>query len=173
MSRVIALVAVGVTLAACSSSSLSSFTLFSGSTGTLRVESVPPGADARTLDGLTCRTPCELTVPLDVETTLSIALGGYEPVSVIVRADPGTGLLTPNPILIELRPAPPPPTPKKKPPPQAAIRPATTPAPSGRPATTQPTTTTTQPQSQPQAAPPPAGFPPPPQTAPLPWPTNR
>lgn len=182
MSRVIALVACGVTLAACSSSTtLPSLGLFAPTTGTLHIESIPPGADARTLEDLTCRTPCDLTVPLEAETTLSIALNGYEPFSVIVQADPRSGELTPNPILVELHPAGALPVPKKKPPPRA-VRPrvAPAPAPSMRPAasTTRPTTTTTQPQpqpqtAQPQAAPPPLGFPPPPQTAPLPWPTTQ
>ncbi len=116
MSRVIALVACGFTLAACSAS-LPSMDFFKSSpaTETLRIESEPPGADARTSQGQTCRTPCELTVQGGGEMSVTVALGGYQPQTVSLRpdqADSGTKL-SPNPLYVELQ-ALPPPTPAKK-----------------------------------------------------------
>ena len=65
-SRIIAAMAFGLTLANCSMS-MPSFDFFKSgpATDVLRIESEPPGADARTSQGQTCRTPCELTVPTD------------------------------------------------------------------------------------------------------------
>jgi hypothetical protein len=76
------------------------------------VESEPPGADARTVQGQACRTPCELTVPAGAETAISFALTGYQPQTVPVRAeippgmaDPGLSpRLQPNPVYAELQP---------------------------------------------------------------------
>ncbi len=66
MSRVIAIVACGLVVAACSMSMPSMDFFRSGpATEVLRIESEPPGADARTAEGQSCRTPCELTVPVD------------------------------------------------------------------------------------------------------------
>ena len=72
MSRVIAVVACGFTLAACSMS-MPSFDFFKSTPAieTLRLESEPPGADARTAQGQSCRTPCELAVPAAAETSPS------------------------------------------------------------------------------------------------------
>ena len=66
MSRVIAVAACGFILAACSMS-MPSLDFFRSAppTEVLRIESEPPGADARTAEGQSCRTPCELTVPVD------------------------------------------------------------------------------------------------------------
>jgi hypothetical protein len=64
MRRVIAVTACGFALAACTMS-MPSLDYFKSAppTETLRIESEPPGADARTSQGQNCRTPCELTVP--------------------------------------------------------------------------------------------------------------
>ena len=58
MSRVIAVAACGFILAACSMS-MPSLDFFRSAppTEVLRIESEPPGADARTAEGQTCRTP--------------------------------------------------------------------------------------------------------------------
>jgi len=81
-------------------------------TEVLRVESEPPGADARTSQGQSCRTPCELTVQSGGEMTVSFALNGYQPQTVQVRpdvaptsySDSGTGgRLQPNPVYAELQ----------------------------------------------------------------------
>ncbi len=108
MSRVIVVLAGGFTLAACSMP-MPSLDFFKSppATEVLRVESEPPGADARTTQGASCRTPCELTVPADSETAVSFALNGYQPQTVQVRAETGAGSavrLQPNPVYAELQP---------------------------------------------------------------------
>ncbi len=86
MSRVIAVTACGFALAACSMSMPSlDFFRSSPATEVLRVESEPPGADARTTQGQSCRTPCELTVPSGNELAVSFALNGYQPQTLQVR----------------------------------------------------------------------------------------
>jgi hypothetical protein len=106
MSRVIAIVACGLTLAACSMSMPSlDFMKSAPTTETLRVESEPAGADARTTAGQSCRTPCELTVPTGGEMAVTVAMNGYEPQTVPVRADGSGALLQPNPVYVELQPS--------------------------------------------------------------------
>ena len=119
MSRVIAIAACGLILAACSMS-MPSFDVFRSSPATevLRIESEPPGADARTAEGQSCRTPCELTVRSAREVAVSFALQGYHPQTINVRAEappaasyaeaaPATRM-QPNPVYAELTPTTPP-----------------------------------------------------------------
>jgi hypothetical protein len=149
MSRVIAVVACGLTLAACSASMPSlnlSFLKSSPTTEALRIESDPPGADAKTSQGQSCRTPCELTVQTGGELSVTLALNGYQPQTVTVQQElapsgqsdpqgPGNASrLSPNPVYVELQPAlmtPPAkkPAAKKKKPATVAAHPAATPAP--------------------------------------------
>jgi PEGA domain-containing protein len=110
----------------------------------LRIESEPPGAEAKTSTGQTCRTPCELAVQAGGEVSVTLALNGFQPQTVSVRpeappqaerdsevAAAGTRL-APNPIYVELQPAPAAPTrklpaaPKKKKPVTTAARTAST-----------------------------------------------
>src|SRR5882672_10369101 len=79
ISRVIAAAGCGFALAACSMS-MPSFDFFKSgpTTEVLRIESEPPGADARTSQGQTCRTPCELTVPADAELAVTVQMTGYQ-----------------------------------------------------------------------------------------------
>ena len=88
-------------------------------TEVLRVESEPPGADARTSQGQSCRTPCELTVQSGGEMTVSFALNGYQPQTVQVRPDVAaasssysdsgsSNRLQPNPVYAELQSTKPP-----------------------------------------------------------------
>lgn len=167
MSRVIALVACGFTLAACSAS-LPSMDFFKSSpaTETLRIESEPPGADARTSQGQTCRTPCELIVQGGGEMSVTVALGGYQPQTVSLRPDQADSTkLSPNPLYVELQASPAPPPAKKRKRVAGKKKPTTVAAqPAGQPA---PATTAT------------AAFPPPPPAAPepasaaqYPWPTR-
>jgi PEGA domain len=132
ISRIIAAVACGLALAACSMSMPSlDFFKSSPTTEVLRIESEPPGADARTSQGQTCRTPCELTVPTDSELAVTVQMTGYQPQTLPVRPE-GRGndsRLQPNPVYVELQPAapvkpakPPPLAPKKRT--GAAITPA-------------------------------------------------
>ena len=124
MSRVIAVLACGFALAACSMS-MPSLDFFKGSpaTETLRVESEPPGADARTTQGQSCRTPCELSVTSGGELGISFALNGYQPTTLQVRpeappsayGEAGSARLQPNPVYAELQPIRPPSQKKKSP----------------------------------------------------------
>ena len=114
IARVMAVVAGGLGLAACSFA-MPSMDFFSSkpTTASLSIESNPPGADARLSTGGTCRTPCAVTVPLASEFSVTVALDGYtpetqdgEPVSAEASAgSPGaTALLDPNPLFVELKP---------------------------------------------------------------------
>jgi hypothetical protein len=89
--------------------SMPSFDFFKStpSTEVLRVESEPPGADARTSQGQTCRTPCELTVPTDGELAVTVEMTGYQPQTLPVRPEGrgGDSRLQPNPVYVELQPA--------------------------------------------------------------------
>jgi hypothetical protein len=106
--RTIAAVGCGFALAACSFS-MPSFDFFKSgpTTEVLRIESEPPGADARTSQGQTCRTPCELTVPTDSELAVTVQMAGFQPQTLPVRADlkGGDSRLQPNPLYVELQPA--------------------------------------------------------------------
>jgi len=183
MSRVIAVVACGLSLAACTSS-ISSWNLLKSApqAESLRIESEPPGAEAKASGGQSCRTPCELTVQSDTEFSVTLALNGYQSQTVSVRPEMSAGnardtdaasgpKLAPNPVYVELQPAtaaPPlkkPAAKKKKP--VAATKPAAPP----------PTTTASVPTAAPSSP-----SPPPPAAAPAtesaasatnyPWPTR-
>jgi hypothetical protein len=126
-------------------------------TEVLRIESEPPGADARTAEGQSCRTPCELTVPSTGEVAISFALQGYNPQTINVRAEappaasyaeaaPPTRM-QPNPVYAELTPTVPP-RQKKRSPPKKKVA-AKKASPERDPAPPPPA----QPQAQPQAQP--------------------
>jgi hypothetical protein len=126
-------------------------------TESVRLESEPPGAEAKASNGQTCRTPCALALPGNAANTITFTLPGYQPDSEtldLVSMGDGTSQLRPNPLLVELTALPPQPKAKKPAPKKkTAARPAAKLAP--RPATT--------------AAPPPMSAQP--QQAPAPWPT--
>src|ERR1700680_633768 len=86
MSRVIAVMAGGLGLAACSFA-MPSMDFFSSkpTTASLSIESTRPGADARLSTGGTCRTPCAVSVPLASEFSVTVALNGYTPETRTVR----------------------------------------------------------------------------------------
>jgi hypothetical protein len=100
-------------------------------TEVLRIESEPPGADARTAEGQSCRTPCELTVPAAGEVAISFALQGYNPQTINVRAEaPPTASfaegapparMQPNPVYAELTPSVPSRQKKKSGPPKKKV----------------------------------------------------
>jgi hypothetical protein len=156
-------VAAGLGLSACSSSWMPNLNFgFRSSPGTqtLRLESEPPGAEARTSQGQTCRTPCALAVPA-TPTSISFSLNGYQPQTVAVsvrqpevQRDSEIGSfdavpeLTPNPVAVELEAAPPPPPARRRssPPPRQP-----------RPTPQQPAPGAAQAPASP--FPPPSGFP--------------
>jgi hypothetical protein len=124
MTRVAVIIAASLSLAGCSSFSVGDWMpSMSGGGGSipLRIESDPPGADASTSSGQSCRAPCTITVPAAQGLTVTFALAGYESQTVPVDLIPGsTGLdfsapqLSPNPVVASLQPAAPPPVAKKK-----------------------------------------------------------
>ena len=76
------------------------------STESLRVESEPPGAEAKTAAGQSCRTPCELTVQPGTDQSITLALNGYQPQTVsrcARKAGEHAGKLAPNPVFVELK----------------------------------------------------------------------
>src|SRR5262245_45040284 len=128
MSRVIAVVACGFMLAACSATMPSlDFLRSTPQPETLAIESEPPGAEAKTSFGESCRTPCKLSVHPGSEFSVTLALNGYQPQTVSVRpeAEGAAPRLAPNPVHVDLRPVAPPKklTAKKKKPVAAAARP--------------------------------------------------
>jgi hypothetical protein len=94
----------------------------SGPAVSLTIESDPPGADAKTSLGASCRTPCMIPIAADREFTVSYSLNGYLPQVVAVTprmpeptrfepevgGGPPTADLSPNPVFAQLQPAPPP-----------------------------------------------------------------
>ncbi len=157
--------------------SMPSFDLFRSGppTEVLRIESEPPGADARTAEGQSCRTPCELTVPATGEVAISFALQGYNPQTINVRAEAPAAAsyaeassptrMQPNPVYAELTPSVPPRQKKRSAPPKKKVAtkkngsgPDGEPAPSAPSAAPQPTQdpASAYPSNYPWPPPPPA-----------------
>jgi hypothetical protein len=148
MTRVIAVIAWGLMLGACSATMPSlTFMKSAPQTETLALESEPPGAEAKTTLGQSCRTPCQLSVQPGSEFSVTVALSGYQPQTVAVRSEAegaSTGpRVAPNPVHVTLQAVKPPkkskPIARKKkpvvaaarrasPPPMAAAAPAPAPA---------------------------------------------
>jgi PEGA domain len=121
MSRVIAVMACGFMLAACSTTMPSlDFMKSAPQAESLAIESEPPGAEAKTSLGQSCRTPCQLSVQPGSEFSVTLALSGYQPQTVSVRpeAEDSTAAprLAPNPVHVDLQAVAPPkkPVAKKK-----------------------------------------------------------
>jgi PEGA domain len=132
MSRVIAVVACGLMLAACSATMPSlDFLKSAPQSETLAIASEPPGAEAKTSLGQSCRTPCQLSVQPGSEFSVTLALSGYQSQTVSVRpeVDGSTPRLAPNPVQVALQAVKPPKKPiaKQKTPVATAARPAAPP----------------------------------------------
>jgi hypothetical protein len=161
MYRVIAIVGGALALAACSSTPewMSLDGLKPGpSVDTVRFESEPPGAEAKTSNGQSCRTPCALALPTEAPLTVTFTLNGYLPESESIETVAQTGnppSLRPNPVQVELSPAPP--QSKSK----SAAKPARKPA-AKKPAAAKPAAAKPAAQGSAPAAPAP--------TAAAPWP---
>ncbi len=107
-------------------------------TDVVQFESEPPGAEAKTSTGQTCRTPCSLSLSSEAPVTATFTLNGYLPASeqIEVVADGGATRLRPNPVMVELSAAP---AGAKKPAPKKpAKRAARKPVVSAKPAPAQP-----------------------------------
>src|SRR5262245_64870024 len=133
MSRVIAVVACGLMLTACSATMPSlDFLKSAPQSETLAIASEPPGAEAKTSLGQSCRTPCQLSVQPGSEFSVTLALSGYQSQTVSVRpeAEGATAAprLAPNPVHVDLQAVAPAkkPVAKKKKLVTAAARPAAT-----------------------------------------------
>ena len=109
MSRLIAVVAWGLMLAACSATMPNlnlDFMKSAPQAEMLTIESEPPGAEAKTSLGQSCLTPCQLSVQPGSEFSVMLALRGYQPRTVSVRpeAEGATAppRLRPNPVHVDL-----------------------------------------------------------------------
>jgi hypothetical protein len=88
MSRVIAVMACGFMVAACSTTMPSlDFMKSAPQVESLAIESEPPGAEAKTSLGQSCRTPCQLSVQPGTEFSVTLSLSGYQPQTVSVRPE--------------------------------------------------------------------------------------
>jgi hypothetical protein len=139
MSRLIAVVAWGFMLAACSATMPNlnlDFMKSAPQAEMLTIESEPPGAEAKTSLGQSCLTPCQLSVQPGSEFSVMLALRGYQPRTVSVRpeAEGATAppRLRPNPVHVDLQAVTPkkPIAKKKKPVATPTPAPAVAPAPS-------------------------------------------
>jgi hypothetical protein len=175
MYRVIAIIGASLVLAACSSDSMTFKNPFKiePAKDTIRFESDPPGAEAKTSTGESCRTPCALAMPADKAFSVTFTLTGFQPDTEELKLEPmgdGTSKLRPNPVAVKLTPVKP--VKKKKPvrrrrataPPAPKPKPKTQPA-----ASTPPAPPPMAPQQQPQSTSP---WPASPSTSPStsPWP---
>ena len=108
----------------------------------VRFESEPPGADAKTSNGQTCKTPCSLSLPTEGPLTVTFSLNGYQPEQETIEPVDQAGTppqFRPNPVMVELTPAPPAAKPKPKPRRPAAARKPAAPKPAAaRPAAPKP-----------------------------------
>ena len=131
---------------------------------TVRFESEPPGAEAKTSNGQTCRTPCALPLPSNAPIAVTFTLNGYLPDSENIEPvanSNGFPELRPNPLQVELTPAPPPQKPMRKP----AAKKKVVAKPAAKPKVKP------KPKSSSAQAPAPMA-PEPPQQAPAPWPAT-
>ena len=104
MSKVIAVVACGLSVAACSAS-IPDFLKSSPPQAALRFESVPAGAEVK-VSGQSCRTPCELTLNV-AELSATFAHKGYQPQTIAVRSESSVlsgASFVPNPVHADLEP---------------------------------------------------------------------
>src|SRR5215813_3005914 len=109
MRRVIAVVACGLSVAACSVMPDLNFFKRREATEALRFESAPPGAEVKTSSGQSCRTPCELTVQANAEFTATFTLKPYKPQTITIGPEMAAGAdaarLSPNPVYAEFNAA--------------------------------------------------------------------
>jgi hypothetical protein len=112
MRRVIIITAASLGLAGCSSLSLDSLKP-APTPVNVQLDSVPPGADARTSLGPSCKTPCSVAVTADGAFSVSFTLDKYMPLTVPVQVTKSGGdfltasttAIDPNPVVAELQPA--------------------------------------------------------------------
>jgi hypothetical protein len=108
--RVMLIGVCGLTLAGCASylPSISGFFQSSPKTEQLRIDSDPAGAEAKSSEGTTCQTPCELSVSSGSDFSVAVSMLGYQTLTVPVGPDSSGGQLRPNPVFAKLQPLTPP-----------------------------------------------------------------
>jgi hypothetical protein len=122
MRRLIAIAVAGASLAGCSSFSLDSFKP-TPPTVQVQLDSIPPGAEAATSVGPSCKTPCSVAVPVtDAGFSVTYTLNKFQPATIPVQvirvpgdfSTPASTTVDPNPVVAELQPASPPPKAARK-----------------------------------------------------------
>lgn len=113
MRRVIVIAVAGASMAGCSSVSLDAFKP-TPPTVQVQVDSVPPGADAVTSVGPSCKTPCSVAVQTSASGfSVTYTLNKFQPMTIPVQiirtpsdlTTPATTTVDPNPVVAELQPA--------------------------------------------------------------------
>jgi hypothetical protein len=101
--RTLAVVICSVGLASCGSFTMPGFDSLKPkpTTTLLLIQSTPPGAEARTSLGKTCRTPCTMQIGSGEDFTVSFGLNGYVPQTLTVHSTMSEGGFTtaPSPVL--------------------------------------------------------------------------
>jgi hypothetical protein len=101
--RTLAVVIFSVGLASCGSVAMPGFDAFKPkpTTTLLLIQSTPPGAEARTSLGKTCRTPCTMLIGSGEDFTVNFSLNGYMPQTLTVHSTMSEGGFTtaPSPVL--------------------------------------------------------------------------
>jgi len=102
-----------IALAAASLAGCTSFDLFKSAPPNiqLNLESNPPGADARTSLGPSCKTPCSVTVATGEPFSVSYTMDKYQPATVQVNVtknggdlfSSATAIADPNPVRVDLQ----------------------------------------------------------------------
>jgi hypothetical protein len=122
MRRVVAIAVAGASLTGCSSFSMDAFKS-TPPTVQVQLDSVPPGANAVTSVGPSCKTPCSVAVQApDSGFAVTYTLNSFQPMTIPVQVIRVPGDLTtaasttfdPNPVVAELQPAGPPPKAARK-----------------------------------------------------------
>jgi len=122
MRRVIVIALAGASLAGCSSFSLDAFKP-TPPTVQVQLDSVPPGADAVTSVGPSCKTPCSVAVQTPgAGFSVTYTLNKFQPMTIPVQiirtpgdlTTPATTTADPNPVVAQLQPAGPPPKAARK-----------------------------------------------------------
>jgi hypothetical protein len=91
--RTLAVLICSVGLASCGSFAMPGFDALKPkpTTTLLLIQSTPPGAEARTSLGKTCRTPCTMLIGSGEDFTVSFALNGYMPQTLTVHSTMSEG----------------------------------------------------------------------------------
>jgi hypothetical protein len=113
MRRIILIAATGLSLAGCSTDYFRDYFKSAPTPVQLQLESTPPGAEAKTSIGPSCKTPCSVALtPPEGGFTVSYTLNKFQPVTLPVQVTrtpgdlltAGTTRMDPNPVLAELQP---------------------------------------------------------------------